>query len=546
MLILICLISVMALASCSDEEEADAVTACNHTFGDWVVSKQATCTEAGYKERYCYFCDSVIGVPVEPLNHDWADATCMAPKTCSICFATEGTLGAHVEEKIPMVQQSCIAEGLTEGAKCKACDVILVAQEVIPAHFRKELPMVPSTCSQEGKTAGEKCYVCQTVLVPQLPISCHEPVPFPGVAATCMTTGLSKGTSCSICKEPVSGQSVIEFIDHIYDENNYCTMCNNKKPSEGLVYVPAEGGAYYGVAGIGTCTDTDIVIAPTYNGKLVLYVASNAFKGNSSIKSVTIPNTVFTISNNAFSNCASLESITMCDSVTSIKAGAFTYNPSLTSIKISSKIKDVNSDMFIGSESVIEIENGVYYIDNWAIGLVPVIKGENKDSEDDEAPVVIVIRDGTVGIAADAFAGCEAVEIVIPESVLYIGNGAFADCKLLSKITLPSALTSIGNRLFANCEALEEISIPASVTAIGEKAFLNCALLESIVIPEKVSSIGSKAFFGCDKLTSVSFENTTGWYAQHSDGDKPMWANIVEDLAEKLTFDYSSCVWVRK
>ncbi len=58
---------------------------------DVVEVIEPTCTEGGYTKITCQVCgDTVIKDEVEPLGHDFAEATTEAPKTCKVCGETEG------------------------------------------------------------------------------------------------------------------------------------------------------------------------------------------------------------------------------------------------------------------------------------------------------------------------------------------------------------------------------------------------------------------------------------------------------------------------
>ena len=98
-------------------------------------------------------------------------------------------------------------------------------------------------------------------------------------------------------------------------------------------------------------------------------------------------------------------------------------------------------------------------------------------------------------------------DVVIPEGVFVIGDGAFRYCSRLTSITIPAGVTSIGNNAFELCQSLTSIIIPDSVTSIGHSAFRYCSSLTSITIPDSVTSIGWNVFSGCNNLRSFVWKN---------------------------------------
>lgn len=70
------------------------------------------------------------------------------------------------------------------------------------------------------------------------------------------------------------------------------------------------------------------------------------------------------------------------------------------------------------------------------------------------------------------------VAIILPETVVKIGNNAFRDCILLAEINLPDKTEEIGSYVFANCQSLTLIVIPKSVLKIGENVFEGCTQIE--------------------------------------------------------------------
>ena len=116
-------------------------------------------------------------------------------------------------------------------------------------------------------------------------------------AATCTEDGNTAYWYCTSCNKYYSdatakneitlADTVISATGHTYD-NNVCTSCGDLKGSEGLKFTLNSDGESYSVIGIGTCTDTDIVIPSTYNGLPVTSIGDYAFNDCDRITSVII------------------------------------------------------------------------------------------------------------------------------------------------------------------------------------------------------------------------------------------------------------------
>ena len=108
---------------------------------------------------------------------------------------------------------------------------------------------------------------------------------------------------------------------------------------------------------------------------------------------------------------------------------------------------------------------------------------------------------GTIGSQAFARSGLE--EIVIPDSVHMLYDGAFALCAQLKRVTLPELLVHhIAERLFFGCKALTQIHIPDTVTSIHNRAFMRSGLT-AVVLPASVQFVHFGAFKDCADLRSI-------------------------------------------
>lgn len=112
-----------------------------------------------------------------------------------------------------------------------------------------------------------------------------------------------------------------------------------------------------------------------------------------------------------------------------------------------------------------------------------------------------------VGIGFRSFISCSMItEVVIPETVLWIEDGAFDACYSLSKISDISQVMKIGDDAFSDT-SLHEVTLgsddPYCDVIIGDQAFSGCSNLKKLTLGNNVTTIGSYAFSGCSALEAV-------------------------------------------
>ena len=139
--------------------------------------------------------------------------------------------------------------------------------------------------------------------------------------------------------------------------------------------------------------------------------APYAFWQNTSLTSITIPNSVTTIGDQAFNGCSGLESITIPNSVTNIGDQAFNWCSGLKSITVASG-------------------NPIYDSRNNCNAIIE--KSTNK-----------------------LIMGCK--NTVIPNDVTVIGRTSFYGTTSLTSITIPSSVTSIDALAFVGCSGLTSV-----------------------------------------------------------------------------------------
>lgn len=97
------------------------------------------------------------------------------------------------------------------------------------------------------------------------------------------------------------------------------------------------------------------------------------------------------------------------------------------------------------------------------------------------------------------------VHVVIPDSVVKIGKGAFRECLGVRSITLPNNVIQISSKAFLGCRLLVEVNLSNTLEEIGEWAFYGCCALKQLNLPGTVKTIGDYAFYGCQSLAEVRF-----------------------------------------
>ena len=118
----------------------------------------------------------------------------------------------------------------------------------------------------------------------------------------------------------------------------------------------------------------------------------------------------------------------------------------------------------------------------------------------------------TISQIGDAFKYCTNLHsVVIPDSIISMGDNAFFGCKNLTSITIPGTITNIGEYTFYNCTSLTNITIPEGVKYIGRLAFYGCQNLSSVTLPKSLEDIDNSQ--GFDNRYNITYKCYCGTVA---------------------------------
>lgn len=339
--------------------------------------------------------------------------------------------------------------------------------------------------------------------------------------------------------------------------------------TKGLTFSFSEDGQTVSITGFDGSRSV-VEIPETYGGAKVTSIAAGAFRGQTMITDVVIPEGVTYIGREAFAGCSALVRVKIPTSVTQVGANLFEgtpYDSTLTGelVYINSILYRCQSDAVtvsirqgttvIAEEAFINrvnlaaivVPDGVSYIGSnafkncSALSQIEIPKSvrdivanafDGTKWYEDRKHGMIYINDLLYRVPAEIIVQSEQptgslsdkdaaemaksgvatqvipnTNVIVKEDITTICTLAFANTPVQT-VQLPSTLTTIRYGAFQNCTALKQITLPKSMTFIEGGAFQNCSALTSISVPQNVTYLGASAFSGCTSLTSATLPQT--------------------------------------
>lgn len=236
----------------------------------------------------------------------------------------------------------------------------------------------------------------------------------------------------------------------------------------------------------------NVCVPSAIEGIPVIKISDGAFM-NSAISSITLPDSIVTIGQRAFYECSNLQAITIPNNVEVIRPYTFFGCTALNTITSPDSLKYVAINACEGcaitsfyipatTEYIYENAfNNCVYIQSYSVnqGNVNyssdsgVLFHKYKDSDNNVKIELLkyptnkpdtnyVIPNTTNKIASDAFLyNKNLTEIIIPNSVEFIGRGAFSETNLVTA-TIPSSVKEVQYYIFYHCKQLQSVTILSS------------------------------------------------------------------------------------
>ena len=400
---------------------------CKHQSIEWVIDKQATCTEEGIEHEECTKCHEKFDIKeIKKLKH-----ICNDEGICTICgnkVATSGLIYKLNEDKKSYYVSEYIGIDIDIiiPAKYDGLYVTSIGDSAFSNFIGLTSIEIPNSVTSIRYFAFSGCTGLTSLEIPASVINIED-------------------SAFSGCQNLTS--IIVDKKNQKYDSRNDCNAIIDTQTN----------------ALIMGCKNT---IIP----EDIKSIGVDAFYRCTGLTSIKIPDSVKTIGTRAFNGCTGLTSIEIPSSVTIVDYCAFddcdnisyniydngkylgnTENPYLVIVGVTNN----TTESFSINPNTKLIGGGVFS------------KCRNLKS--------IEIPDGVTSIGVSAFNWCGSLKsIKIPDSVTSIGNSVFSGCTSLKSIEIPNSVTSIGDSAFRGCINLTSIIIPNSVTSMGDEVFNMC------------------------------------------------------------------------
>ena len=296
-------------------------------------------------------------------------------------------------------------------------------------------------------------------------------------------------------------------------------------------------------------------------GKNVKFLGDYSFRYCNGLTSIDLGRNIEVIKYGAFYNCKNLATVKMYDKVKLIEEYAFDKSAYFNnSSNWKNKVLYIGTNLIKAKSDIsgtYTVASGTTCIGGWAFYGCKSLSGivipdsvhsiGNRALCDATSLNNITVGNGVTYVGEKAFYNTKYYNTSSKwtNNVLYVGKSAVAAKTSLSgTCTLNSGTKAIADMAFNNCKSLSAIVIPDSVVYIGEYAFLGCEKLASVTVGSGAKEIGVYAFKDCTALKNITMKKTSGWKADKTEVSTDKLSNKA-DAAIYLGIYYSDKIWTR-
>jgi hypothetical protein len=242
-------------------------------------------------------------------------------------------------------------------------------------------------------------------------------------------------------------------------------------------------------------SDQNVTIPSDIEGNKVVSISPGAFSYNTTIISVTLPESVEIIGEMAFDGCTSLKTVNLGNKVWSIGPDAF--NETLWENSLTDEFVILGDSLLFkynGADSNVTIPDNIKHIG-------PAFFNNQNIAN-------VTIGDNVYTLGSGAFLFSSVSSVSIGENIVLIDTYAFQGCQNLRDINIPNSVKTISHFAFYGCSSLTHIKLGTGVESIYTSAFESSSQLRYIMLPRSLKNISVNAFKDCNNLAYVYYEGS--------------------------------------
>lgn len=378
------------VCSCGDNYIDNNVPALAHTYGEWVITTAATCTNAGIQTRVCTGCQAAETQAINPLGHKYVDTVTAPTKTtqgytvhtCSVCkdSYTDSYTNATGSQGLAYSQNADGTLTITGVGLCTDTEIIIYSTTadgksvtaIAEGAFANDTTIksiyLPASIKTIGEGAFAGCTALTTITVENdnkdfaalngvlYSKNLDTVVAFPaGIKVTEYSVANSikdiRPSAFAGCVNLTQFKiaDTTNKLFYVYDGALY-KLDANGNPSTLIAYPAGKtSGTYSSPIVTATIGDYAFYGATKLTGiniDGVVSIGAHAFENCRELVTLTIPNTTVSMGEYAFASCAKLTAISFGNSLTTISAHAFENCTSLRSVYMPDTIMRIKDYAF--------------------------------------------------------------------------------------------------------------------------------------------------------------------------------------------------------
>lgn len=271
----------------------------------------------------------------------------------------------------------------------------------------------------------------------------------------------------------------------------------------------------------------------------VIGIEPYTFSGLINLRNISLPSTLQWIGHKAFYGNEMLEEVDLPESIRKIGYEAFGKCLNLRRVIVPSQVTEMGNHVFVESYRAMLLHRGLTLkgAESYNPENLPTVAGFQRWIHKDRVKYALCssgeaivvghtlfdltnltipsmfdhqgVRYTVTEIAPFAFEGSQyLMNIHLPNTLRKIHNVAFARSNL-QELIIPDSVEYMGLHLCSGCLFLKNASLPGNCDIVPEGMFEQCMSLIDVTIPLNYRIIGSGAFLSCKRLVRISLPYMT-------------------------------------